>query len=171
LTLKVAGLRQGYRIKTRPVDASALKRSLAQRFEVRERNDVDRVRRVIELAEHSGCIVRHLLRYFGEELGRDCGHCSSCSGSSSRTIDASPATRTARLEPGEILALRTRYPSALVSPRQITRFFCGLNSPMLTHTKLNKHPDVGSHAGVPFHIVMQAATTEGGGKGRRQKAE
>jgi ATP-dependent DNA helicase RecQ len=166
LTLKVAGLRQGYRIKSRPVDASVLKRSLVQRFEARERNDVDRVRRVIELAEHSGCIVRHLLHYFGEELGRDCGHCSSCSGSSSRTIDASAAARTARLEPGKILALRTRYPSALVSPRQIARFFCGLNSPMLTHTKLNKHPDFGSLAGVPFHIVMQAAT-----KGRRQKAE
>jgi len=62
LMLKVSGLRQGYKIKIRPADASALKSSLVQRFETRERNDVDRVGLVVELAEHSGCIVRHLLQ-------------------------------------------------------------------------------------------------------------
>ncbi len=154
LTLKVAGLRQGYRIKARPEDASALKRSLVQRFETRERNEVDRVRRVIELAEHSGCIVRHLLHHFGENLGRDCGHCSSCSGSSSRTIRGPGEAKTPHLEPRKILALRRQFPTALASPRQISRFFCGLNSPMLTQTKLNKHPDFGSLADVPFHLVF-----------------
>jgi ATP-dependent DNA helicase RecQ len=159
LILKVAGLRQGYRIKTRPADPSAVKRSLVQRFETRERNDVERVARVIELAEHSGCIVRHLLRYFGEELGRDCGHCSSCTSSVSRVIRMTGQMKTARLEPAKVSALCTRYPSALVSPRQIARFFCGLNSPMLTQTKLNKHPDFGSLADVPFNLVMKAAVS------------
>jgi superfamily II DNA helicase RecQ len=115
---------------------------------------------VVELAEHSGCIVRHLLHYFGEELGRDCGHCSSCSGRSSRIIRMTGEMKTARLEPAMVSVLRKRYPSALVSPRQIARFFCGLNSPMLTQTKLNKHADFGSLADVPFHLVMQAAEFE-----------
>jgi hypothetical protein len=32
-----------------------------------------------------------------------------------------------------------------------------LNSPLLTQTKLNKHSDFGSLAGIPFQIVMKAA--------------
>jgi ATP-dependent DNA helicase RecQ len=160
LMLKVSGLRQGYKIKIRPADASSLKSSLVQRFETREKNDVARVGLVVELAEHSGCIGRHLLHYFGEELGRDCGHCSSCSGRSSRIIRMTGEMKAARLEPAMVSVLRRRYPSALVSPRQIARFFCGLNSPMLTQTKLNKHPDFGSLADVPFHLVMQAAEFE-----------
>src|SRR6202035_2382197 len=86
LTLKVAGVRQRYRIKTPPADVSALKEQLIQRFETRERNDVERVRQVVEFAEESGCLVRHLLHHFGEDLARDCGRCSSCSGNSRRVI-------------------------------------------------------------------------------------
>jgi hypothetical protein len=57
----------------------------------------------------------------------------------------------------KIAALRRRYPDALSSPRQIARFLCGLNSPMLTQTKLHKHPDFGDLAGFPFTTVLKAA--------------
>ena len=157
LTLKVAGLRQGYRIKTRPIDVPALKCSLIQRFEARERNDVDRVQKVVELAEHSGCIVRHLLHHFGEDLNRNCGHCSSCSGAGGRTIRLTEATKVPQLNLGKVAVLRKQQTTALSTPRQIARFCCGLSSPFLNQTKLNKHPDFGSLAGVPFQIVMKAA--------------
>jgi hypothetical protein len=32
-----------------------------------------------------------------------------------------------------------------------------MSSPLLTQTKLNKHPDFGSLAEVPFRIVLEAA--------------
>jgi ATP-dependent DNA helicase RecQ len=157
LTLKVSGLRQGYRIKTRPADALALKSALIQRFETRERNDVDRVQQVVQLAEHSGCIVRHLLQHFGEDLGRDCGHCSNCAGAGGRTIRVTEEKKAPEPDLGKLMALRKRQTTALSTPRQIARFCCGLNSPLLSQTKLNKHPDFGSLAEVPFQIVMKAA--------------
>jgi len=157
LTLKVGGLRQGYRIKTRPTDVPALKCSLIQRFEVRERNDVDRVQKVVELAEHSGCIVRHLLHYFGEDLDRNCGHCSSCSGAGGRTIRVTEEPKAPQLDLGKMTALLKQQTKALSTPRQIARFCCGMSSPFLNQTKLNKHPDFGSLAEVPFQIVMKAA--------------
>jgi ATP-dependent DNA helicase RecQ len=157
LTLKVAGLRQGYRMKTAPIDISALKQQLIQRFETRERNDIDRVRQVVELAEYPGCIVRHLLEHFGEDLGRDCGHCSSCSGDSSRVIRAAREASQVKLDQEKMTALQKEIPEALGSVRQIARFFCGLNSPSMTQAKLNKHPEFGSLAEVPFHLVMKAA--------------
>jgi len=54
-------------------------------------------------------------------------------------------------------ALRQQQPRALSTPRQIARFCCGLNSPLLSQTKLNKHPDFGTLAEVPFQIVLKAA--------------
>jgi ATP-dependent DNA helicase RecQ len=157
LAIKVAGLRQGYRIKTRPSDAPALKRTLIQRFETRERNDVDRVRQVVRLAEDSGCVVRHLLHHFGEDLGRNCGHCSSCSGVSRETISGPVETKAPQLDLDKIGSLRKQHIAALGSARQVARFFCGLTSPLLTQTKLTKHPDFGSLADVSFQLVIKAA--------------
>jgi ATP-dependent DNA helicase RecQ len=162
LAIKVAGLRQGYRIKTRPSDAPALKRTLIQRFETRERNDVDRVRQVVHLAEDTGCVVRDLLHYFGEDLGRNCGHCSSCSGASRGAIGGAGETQAPQLDLDKFGALRKQHITALSSARQIARFFCGLTSPLLTQTKLTNHPDFGSLAEVPFQMVMKAAEQASG---------
>ena len=157
--MKVGGLRQGYRIKTPPADISALKQKLIERFEMRERNDVDRVRQVVQMAEESGCIVRHLLQHFGENFGRDCGHCSICSGSSRRVIRLPGETNQVKLDEHEGTALQKMNPGALGSARQIARFLCGLNSPLLTQAKLNKHAKFGSLAEVPFQLVMKTAKT------------
>ncbi len=159
LTLKVAGLRQGYRIKTRPTDISALKQKLVERFETRERKDVERVRQVVQFAEESGCIVRHLLEHFGEDLGRDCGHCSSCSGNSKRVVQIAADSKPVKLDYDKIAALQTKNPKELGSARQIARFLCGLTSPLVTQAKLHKAAEFGSLATAPFHLVLEAAET------------
>ena len=156
LQLKVAGLRQGYRRKARLLDSPELKAKMVERFEARERNDVNRVRQIAQLAEHPGCIVRYLLQYFGEELGRDCGHCESCLGNSRRTFLTQRTVSVPKLD-HQFGVLRHKYPDALSSPRQIARFLCGLNSPLLTQTKLNRHEDFGALSEIPFQNVMQAA--------------
>jgi len=158
LTLKVAGLRQGYRIKTRPADPLILNNGLIERFEARERNDVNRVQQVVQLVEHSGCIVRYLLDHFGEELGRNCGHCCNCLRTSSGAIRVRRETGVPNLDEAKIASLRQRYPEALASPRQIARFLCGLNSPLLTQTKLHKHLDFGGLVGFPFQAVLKAVS-------------
>lgn len=159
VTLKVAGLRQGYRIKTRPVDLGILKKTVAERFETRERNDVGRVRQVLTLAEQSGCVVRHLLSYFGEELGRDCGHCGNCLGEARTTIVLNKEVSPATMDRANIAALARKHPDALGTPRQIARFLCGLSSPRLTQRKLSKHPLFGSLAELPFQTVVSAASS------------
>jgi ATP-dependent DNA helicase RecQ len=156
LQLKVAGLRQGYRRKARLLDSPELKAKMVERFEARERNDVNRVRLIAQLAEHPGCVVRYLLQYFGEELGRDCGHCESCLGNSRRTFLTQRTLTVPKLD-HQFGVLRHNYPDALSSPRQIARFLCGLSSPLLTQTKLNRHEDFGVLSETPFQNVMRAA--------------
>jgi ATP-dependent DNA helicase RecQ len=156
LTLKVAGLRQGYRIKNRPADADALKKSLVERFETRERNDIARVRQVVSLADHTGCTVRQLLSYFGEDLGRNCGHCESCLGKPRAPVALPSNTRAPALNREDLRALIREYPKALGTPRQVARFLCGLASPKLTQSKLSRHRLFGTLAETPFHAVMDA---------------
>ncbi len=156
LMLKVAGLRQGYRVKNHPADAAALKQTLVERFQTREANDLQRIEQVVTLAEGDGCIVRRLLAHFGEEREEDCGHCSVCLGQKPRPIsdDAPPVVA---FDTDAVSALRRKHPQALRSPRQVARFLCGLTSPQLTASKLGKHPLFGSAAGMRFREVTRAA--------------
>jgi ATP-dependent DNA helicase RecQ len=157
LTLKATGLRQGYRIKSRPADVTALKQSLAERFEARERKDIERVSQVVALTEHRGCIVRKLLAYFGEDLRHDCGHCESCLGGPRKPVALPRDQRVPSFDQSLIRALRSEHPQTLGTPRQIARFLCGLTSPQLTRSKLSRHALFGRLAETPFHAVMTAA--------------
>ena len=53
-------------------------------------------------------------------------------------------------------ALRRAHPEALATPRRVARFLCGLSSPLLTTSKLSKHPLFGALAEAPFREVMAA---------------
>ncbi|MDR2862710.1 MAG: RecQ family ATP-dependent DNA helicase [Puniceicoccales bacterium] len=167
LTLKVAGLRHGYRFLRLPPNAegtddagggAGLKRSLLERFATRERNDITRVRQVLELINSPGCIVRRLLAHFGEIRENDCGHCGPCLSEAPAGLAATPsgepdAGRLSAL-PADFSALRKAHPDALNSPRQCARFLCGLSSPRTTRAKLSRHPLFGKLSAVPFQQVM-----------------
>ncbi len=156
LEVQVAGVRLGYRVLRAATDVAAVARDLQQRFATREANDVARTRRVPELLANPQCLVRSMLAYFGEDLGRNCGHCSRCEGRPPLALDR-PRVNL-RLDWPALLKLRTAYPAALGHPRQVARFLCGIGSPALTAAKLVRHAQFGSAATVPFGDVLSAAT-------------
>ncbi|WYD80173.1 MAG: RecQ family ATP-dependent DNA helicase [Candidatus Electrothrix gigas] len=163
LVLKVSGARLGFR---KPVHASldiaALKEGLVDRFAHRERSDLDRLRLVVELVNHAGCKTGFLLRYFGEERG-DCGHCSFCLQGENALIgnEKNDKVIPEQQELAEVLQrLRSEYPQALASPRQVTRLLCGLSSPRLTRNKLSKHALFGRLEQYPFAAVMDWVKTQ-----------
>jgi ATP-dependent DNA helicase RecQ len=153
LELQVTGVRQGYRVLRTPDDLAALGEKLERRFVLREKTDIGRLTTMTELLGADGCLVRGLLAYFGEDLGRDCGHCGRCAGD--------PPVRLARPEvrfdvpASELAALRAAHPRALAGARQLARFLCGIGSPALTTAKLTRHPLFGRAAVVPFAKVME----------------
>jgi ATP-dependent DNA helicase RecQ len=157
IVLQASGVRQGYRRKTRLADRDALERSLVERFETRERNDVARTRQVLALIEESGCLVRRLLAHFGEELGRECGHCGPCLGERPARLTGRQRSIEARVGAEEIEELRAGHPGALGTPRQLARFLCGLSSPRLTRAKLTKHSLYGKLEVASFLDVLEMA--------------
>ncbi|MCX6938212.1 MAG: RecQ family ATP-dependent DNA helicase [Verrucomicrobia bacterium] len=154
LELQVAGVRQGYRVVQVPDDLATVWRDLCERFATRERSDLKRSAAVAALLGGEGCLVRRLLAYFGEELGRDCGHCGRCEGDPAVRLDR--PTPALELPVESLDALRVRYPEALRAMRQMTRFLCGIASPALTKAKLTRHAAFGSTLHVPFAQVAAA---------------
>ena len=53
--------------------------TLNARFQQREPNDIGRVERVMQFAQHDGCLTQRLLASFGEKR-QACGHCCRCLG-------------------------------------------------------------------------------------------
>ena len=160
LQLKVAGLRQAYQMKSRPgeTEAAELRETLIERFRTREDNDIGRLHQVTALVEGGGCIVRRLLDYFGEDLGGDCGHCGYCEGEPAGPIPesaAAPSEQTIRRCLAEVSAMPAAR--ALRSPRQRTRFLCGIASPGVSREKLGRHALFGSLSSAPFPEVLRLA--------------
>ncbi|MGH8021843.1 MAG: RecQ family ATP-dependent DNA helicase [Opitutaceae bacterium] len=152
IELRAAGVRQGYRVVRVPEDLAAVWHELRRRFAAREQSDIARVRTVADLLEQPGCLVRRLLAYFGESLGRDCGHCGACAGDP--PVVLARASAPSAFPGDDLKTLRAENPRALGNARQIARFLCGLGSPALAAAKLTRHPHFGCAAETPFVEVF-----------------
>jgi len=153
LVLQAAGVRQGYRRSSRLPDRGALASALGERFLRREAQDIARLGRMLDWAQHKGCLTRQLLSYFGEERA-DCGHCDRCEGVAARPVPMTPHRTLGDSEAQAIRELRAEVHMALATPRQMARFLCGLSSPKTSRAKLRRHRLFGTLESVPFQEVL-----------------
>ena len=162
LEVQAAGLREGFRIVSRPTDIGHLVQSLIERFQRREQLDIERIQRVLSYAEEEGCLTRHLLSYFGEDHD-DCGHCARCLGSPAKALPDPEYRLPNESDRAALAALRRENRSALAAPRQLTRFLCGIKSPAATRAKLATHTSFGRMESTPFQKVLRLVTEEASG--------
>ncbi len=157
LVLQVTGARLGFRRLSTNTDVTILKEKLVKRFEQREQSDLNRLQLVLDLINHRGCKTRFLLSYFGEELDDNCGHCRFCLHGENEPIhrETLKMPEFDKNVAEQIKQLRADHPQALASQRQVTRFLCGLSSPMLVKEKLTRHELFGIADGSPFAQIME----------------
>jgi ATP-dependent DNA helicase RecQ len=168
ITLKPSGSRQRYRLcgDAAQRDPSDIAQQMQLLFAERETRDIARLRQVLDLAGHRGCLVKWLLHYFGEEMAQDCGTCTSCkekaegvSQTEARAIPKSARPSITTEHVAVIRALLNERPVSLRTPRQLTRFLCGITSPATTREKMTKHDAFGMLDGIPFADVLTQAET------------
>ncbi|MGI9455135.1 MAG: RecQ family ATP-dependent DNA helicase [Aeoliella sp.] len=154
LILQAAGVRHGFRLLKQPADRALLVETLVSRFAEREDQDIARIRSVIDLVESPGCLTQTILNYFGEEH-EPCGHCDRCSGAVGQPLPRTKALLTTADRKAIERVAAERQP-ALSSPRQLTRFLCGVSSPATSKAKLRSHKEFGRLERVPFADVLAA---------------
>lgn len=157
LVLEVSGTRLGYRkITSGGLGINELKEKLVKRFAKREQSDLSRLELVVDLVNHQGCKTSLLLNYFGENLEGNCGHCSYCLEGNNLAL-ARKEVGLELLDDGlanDLRQLRAQYPQAMETPRQISRFLCGLPAPMLTKNKMNNDKLFGRLERSPFAQII-----------------
>jgi ATP-dependent DNA helicase RecQ len=153
--LRPADARQRY-IRLRHAEPAALTAELVERCRRRERSEIDRLQRVLDLVTYDGCQTNALVAYFGEERDRPCGHCTYCRTGRRQTLPVSPAPPPLPdgLDVAAFEALQSAHPDALAEPRQAARFLAGLTSPALTRARLGRHPLFGALEGRRFREIL-----------------
>ncbi len=150
--LRVAGVRQGFRMVNPPSDSQGLIDRLQSQFLLREQRDIDRLQQVADWAGQSRCYQQTLVGYFGEELAQPCGQCSACLGQSG----APPPRQHRAVDLKVIHEVQQEGHAALASPRQLARFLCGITSPRASRARLGRHPAFASLVETPFAEVLES---------------
>jgi ATP-dependent DNA helicase RecQ len=158
--LQPSGVRHRYRLcadaeKRKPAELAT---RMVELFATREVKDVERLQRVIALAQETGCITAHLLSYFGEAKMKNCGHCSNCIQGKlkrPRAIPRSPVQPISVDQVEQIQLLMREGQAALRASRQVARFLCGITSPATTRDRLTRHDAFGLLKEQPFNEVLE----------------
>jgi ATP-dependent DNA helicase RecQ len=158
LEVAVSELRNRYRRLRMPPDLEALAADLHRRTMEREAREIARLNQVLELAAHDGCQVSRLGEHFGDPLPQPCGHCSWClNGRKPGQLLPRPALSIDPAVWRKAEELRRQQPDPLAEPRALARFLCGLTSPRLTRSRLNRDKLFGALGHVPFPEVLRRA--------------
>jgi ATP-dependent DNA helicase RecQ len=152
--LTVSGARQGYRLKKEPGDLRLLAERYAEIFQKRELADLDRLRQVLGISSHRGCLTGYLTKHFGEVLKEPCGHCDRCRGVAASVIKRPKVRKPGDAEFQAIRNVMLQKHAALGTARQLARFLCGMSSPASTRARLAKNDAFGLLSDLPFREVL-----------------
>jgi ATP-dependent DNA helicase RecQ len=114
------------------------------RFKEKEKVEVNRVHEMIGFFSGAKCLSKSLSDYFGEHHAWEkCGVCSSC------LIGAAKLEKTVALQPISPEALKIVVDGLLqkskrnLSSTSITRFLCGIHTPLFSSLKASGLPGYG----------------------------
>jgi ATP-dependent DNA helicase RecQ len=157
IILSVSGVRHGYKLKKDPGDLKLLTEQLVEKFQSREQSDLARLRQVLGLSAHRGCLTGYLTKHFGETLAEPCGHCDRCRGVPAKVIKRPKSRRPSDEDISAVRKLVDEKHAALTTPRQLARFLCGMASPAATRARLTRNNAFGLLADLPFAEVLVIA--------------
>jgi ATP-dependent DNA helicase RecQ len=157
IMLGVSGVRHRYKLRKDPGDLRELTSGLVEKFLSRETSDLERLRQVLGLSSHRGCLTGYLTKHFGETLSEPCGHCDRCRGVPAKTIKRAKHRSATDAEIMAVRELVDEKHAALATPRQLARFLCGMASPAATRARLTRKSEFGMLAELPFAEVLAIA--------------
>ncbi|HDN9016264.1 TPA: RecQ family ATP-dependent DNA helicase [Aeromonas salmonicida] len=147
-----------YRVLRQDVDINALADELYALFEKKELSELARLQALLAFFTSSHCLSQELARYFADEQAPSkCGHCSVCRGE----VAVLPPLPTLTLPNEKGLRAWCDPLIALCHtshPRILTRFLCGIATPLTSRVKAKSLAGFGQLAAHPFAEVLAAVS-------------
>lgn len=141
IELQAKQMTQVYHILQPSLDIDSLCERLFERFRSKEEAEIKRIHHLLAFYTSDRCLSQGLSEYFSDDqLQSGCGHCSVCEGRIAQlpvVPSLSPLTDFdfAALSRGIVEKL-----GANMTPVLVSRFFCGLPTPMFTRIKARSLP-------------------------------
>lgn len=156
IELQAKQMVEAYEIVKRDFDVGALGGKMCGLFAARENQEIQRIHAMVDFFESDSCLSRRLARYFGDDIGKDrCEHCSFC-----RTGRAALA-QTVKRQPLNALHFHdvtnefVRAAGDHGSVLNITKFLCGIWSPVFMKLGVRKISHFGVLERYPFLEVRR----------------
>ena len=136
IELQTKQMTQVYDVLDHRFDQPSLAASLDERFRTKEQSEINRIHQLVAFFTSDTCLSRQLAEYFADhQLQTDCGHCSVCSG---YPASLPPMPNLPSLEQHDYAGLSQEIVNKLgdtVSTVLVSRFLCGLTTPVFTRLK------------------------------------
>ncbi|MGF7186687.1 ATP-dependent DNA helicase RecQ [Desulfitispora alkaliphila] len=142
---------ESYDILKNDFNVQVVGKKLGDLFGAKERQEIERIHKLINFFESDSCISKRLAHYFGEYIDKDhCGHCSFCQSGPAYieyTIELPPLSSYCFRELTGELSEAARDNCSV---QNITKFLCGISSPSLIRLKAKKLKHFGTLERHPF---------------------
>jgi len=142
------------------IDVAGLTSQLTEKFLSKEKSEIARINYLLDFFVSPRCLSQSLAQYFSDNsVPSSCGHCSVCSGH----VALMPAVaQLAQVSAEQFSALsspiiehishKTNQPPSAVT---LSRFLCGLHTPLFTRVKARSVSGFGRLEHYPFAQVRQ----------------
>jgi ATP-dependent DNA helicase RecQ len=143
-----------YRVLSQQIDTVTLAEELHGLFEKKEQSELARLQALLAFFTSTTCLSHELARYFADDAAPErCGHCSVCRGEIAvlppLPSPGLPNEHGLRAWCDPLIALcHQRH------PRILTRFLCGIATPLTTRLKARDLAGFGQLANHPFAEVL-----------------
>ena len=110
-------------------------------FIKKENLEIQRIHNMVSFFESDACISKQLAKYFGEDLEKErCGHCSFCKSGKAVLKNTTELKPLSNFEFGEITGEFIRAIGEQFSKINLTKFLCGIYTPVFSKLKIKQLP-------------------------------
>jgi ATP-dependent DNA helicase RecQ len=137
IELQTKQMTQVYQVLETDFDIQKVSRKLFERFSTKEHSEIKRIHQLMSFFESDQCLSRQLALYFSDhQAPEQCGHCSVCAGQVARfplilenpSLDGTDFTELSQ-------EIREKL-GEMATPVLISRFLCGLSTPIFSRLKV-----------------------------------
>ena len=137
IALQTKQMTEVYQVLRPRFDSDKLSEDLFARFSSKEQSEIKRIHHLMSFFESETCLSQALAHYFADyQAPKKCGHCSVCSGQVAQLPQALEQPLLSQYDfEGLSYGIREKL-GVLSTPVLISRFLCGLTTPLFSRLKV-----------------------------------